>query len=249
MKAARACAILALLAAGAGAREATGWNRAATPHFEIFSNAHPETLRSLALNLERLHAFILRQVGIGPRAHREIRVIAFASRAGVQPVSFEAGRGRLLHRRRRPRLYRDAGRTARRSARGGPRVRARPDPQRRLDAARVDRRRHRRRRLHRAAARPRDPHRRRSAGPLASPQKRQVDDPPRPFRLQPEGSVRRRPRRGHLLRAKLGARRSAHALALLSAGVSHAARRSRLGRTGGARSGRRLSHAALSRRA
>ena len=79
MKAARACAILAFLATGAGAREAPGWNRAATPHFEIFSNADPETLRSLALNLERLHAFILRQVGIGPRAHREIRVISFAS--------------------------------------------------------------------------------------------------------------------------------------------------------------------------
>jgi len=60
MRAARACAILALLAAGTGAREAVGWNRAATPHFEIFSNADPESLRALALNLERLHAFILR---------------------------------------------------------------------------------------------------------------------------------------------------------------------------------------------
>jgi hypothetical protein len=79
MKAARACAILALLAAGAGAREPAGWNRAATPHFEIFSDGDPATLRSLALNLERLHAFILRQVGISPRAHREIRVISFAS--------------------------------------------------------------------------------------------------------------------------------------------------------------------------
>ena len=48
-------------------------------HFEVYSNADPETLRSLALNLERLHAFFVRQVGISPRAHREIRVISFAS--------------------------------------------------------------------------------------------------------------------------------------------------------------------------
>src|SRR6478672_6322306 len=79
MKMAQTCAILALLAAGTGARDTAAWNRAATAHFEIFSNADPETLRSLALNLERLHAFILRQVGISPRPHREIRVIAFAS--------------------------------------------------------------------------------------------------------------------------------------------------------------------------
>ena len=79
MRAARACAILALLAAATGAREPAGWSRAATSHFEIYSNADPETLRSLALNLERLHAFFVRQVGISPRAHREIRVISFAS--------------------------------------------------------------------------------------------------------------------------------------------------------------------------
>jgi hypothetical protein len=173
----------------------------------------------------------------------------FCLRAGVQPVPFEAGSGRLLHRRRGPRLYRDAGRTARRSARRGSRVRPRPGPQRRLDTARVDRRRHRRRRLHRATTRPRDPHRRRSAGPLTSPQEWQVDDAPRPFRVQPDGSVRRRAKRRHLLCAELGARRSAHAVSLLSAGVSHAARRSRLGRTGRARSGRRVSRAARSRRA
>jgi tetratricopeptide (TPR) repeat protein len=79
MRAARACAILAFLAAACGAREVAGWNRAATPHFEIYSNADPETLRSLALNLERLHAFFVGQVGISPRAHRQIRVICFAS--------------------------------------------------------------------------------------------------------------------------------------------------------------------------
>ena len=59
--------------------KSAGWSRAATTHFEIYSNADPETLRSLALNLERLHAFFVRQVGISPRAQREIRVISFAS--------------------------------------------------------------------------------------------------------------------------------------------------------------------------
>jgi tetratricopeptide (TPR) repeat protein len=71
--------MLAFLAASGGAREVAGWNRAATPHFDIYSNADPETLRSLALNLERLHAFFVLQVGIGPRAHRQVRVICFAS--------------------------------------------------------------------------------------------------------------------------------------------------------------------------
>jgi tetratricopeptide (TPR) repeat protein len=70
---------LALLAATTGAREISSWHRAATSHFEIYSNAAPDALCSLALNLERLHAFFVREVGISPRAHREIRVISFAS--------------------------------------------------------------------------------------------------------------------------------------------------------------------------
>jgi tetratricopeptide (TPR) repeat protein len=79
MKAARACTILACLVAGASAREVAGWNHAATPHFDIYSNSDAETARSLALGFERMHAFFVRQVGVGLPADREIRVICFAS--------------------------------------------------------------------------------------------------------------------------------------------------------------------------
>src|SRR5437899_2794372 len=80
MRAARGCAILACLAtAAAGARDAPGWRRLTTPHFEIYSNADPAASRFLAVGLERLHAFFVRQFGAGRPAPREVRVIYFAS--------------------------------------------------------------------------------------------------------------------------------------------------------------------------
>ena len=79
MRAARGCAILACLATAAGAREAPGWRRLTTSHFEIYSNADPAASRFLAVGLERLHAFFVHQFGAGPPAHREVRVIYFAS--------------------------------------------------------------------------------------------------------------------------------------------------------------------------
>jgi tetratricopeptide (TPR) repeat protein len=79
MRAARGYAILACLAISAGARDAPGWRRLTTPHFEIYSNADPGASRFLAVGLERLHAFFLRQFGTGPPAPREVRVIYFAS--------------------------------------------------------------------------------------------------------------------------------------------------------------------------
>ena len=67
------------LATAAGARDAGGWRRLGTPHFEIYSNADAEASRFLAMGLERLHAFFVHRLGAGPPANREIRVIYFAS--------------------------------------------------------------------------------------------------------------------------------------------------------------------------
>jgi tetratricopeptide (TPR) repeat protein len=61
------------------AREPATWTAARTQHFEVYSDAAPETARSLAAALERLHGFIVRQVGLSPVADRVVRVIAFAS--------------------------------------------------------------------------------------------------------------------------------------------------------------------------
>src|SRR5215831_8623795 len=80
MWAARVCAMLASLAVVAGAREAGGWRRLTTPHFEICSNSDTETSRFLATGLERLYTFFVRQLGAAPPAHREVRVIYFATR-------------------------------------------------------------------------------------------------------------------------------------------------------------------------
>jgi tetratricopeptide (TPR) repeat protein len=80
MWAARVCAMLVSLALVAGARESGPWRRVVTPHFEIYSNADAETSRFLAIGLERLHTFFFRQLGAAPPAHREVRVIYFATR-------------------------------------------------------------------------------------------------------------------------------------------------------------------------
>ena len=71
--------MLASLTLVAGAREAVGWHRFATPHFEIYSNADAERSRFLAIGLERLHTFLVRQLGAAPPARREVRVIYFAT--------------------------------------------------------------------------------------------------------------------------------------------------------------------------
>src|SRR6266702_3958068 len=77
MRALTLCLTLACLSAAA--RDTPAWHHAATPHFDIYSDSDPAAARTLALNFERLHAFFVRQVGIAPRAHREVRVICFAS--------------------------------------------------------------------------------------------------------------------------------------------------------------------------
>ena len=79
MRAAQLCAIVACLAAGAGGREVAHWNHASTSHFDVYSNSDAETVRSLALGFERLHAFFVRQVGISPPAREVVRVICFAT--------------------------------------------------------------------------------------------------------------------------------------------------------------------------
>ncbi len=111
---------------------------------------------------------------------------------GVQPVSPAAWRRRLLRRPGRPRLHRAACHAPRRTACGRPRVRARPDSQRRLDPSRVDRRGYRRCRFHLTDRRARHPHRRRSAGPNASPPARRMDAPFGTLRLHAERPGRTR---------------------------------------------------------
>ncbi len=73
------CAILACVWSVSFAREPETWTAARTQHFEVFSNAAPETARSLAAALERLHGFMVRQVGLSPAADRVVRVIAFST--------------------------------------------------------------------------------------------------------------------------------------------------------------------------
>jgi len=75
----RLCAMLVCVWSVSFAREPETWTAARTPHFEVYSDARPETARSLAASLERLHGFLVRQIGLSPAADRAVRVIAFAS--------------------------------------------------------------------------------------------------------------------------------------------------------------------------
>uniref|UniRef100_Q027J8 Uncharacterized protein n=1 Tax=Solibacter usitatus (strain Ellin6076) TaxID=234267 RepID=Q027J8_SOLUE len=79
MRAIRLCAILAWVGSVSYAREPATWTAARAQHFEVYSDAAPETARSLAAGLERLHEFIVRQIGLTPAPDRRVRVIAFAS--------------------------------------------------------------------------------------------------------------------------------------------------------------------------
>jgi tetratricopeptide (TPR) repeat protein len=79
MRVTRVCAILACLTAASDAREPAIWNSARSPHFEVFTDAGVETARSLALGLERLHSFFIRQIGLSPPPQRAVRVICFAT--------------------------------------------------------------------------------------------------------------------------------------------------------------------------
>jgi hypothetical protein len=69
----RVLAALALVCPAAAAP----WNVVRSAHFEVWSDAAPETARALDTGLERLHAFFAQQVGIGPRG--TVRVLCFAS--------------------------------------------------------------------------------------------------------------------------------------------------------------------------
>jgi tetratricopeptide (TPR) repeat protein len=71
----RLAALVALAIAASGTEP---WNAARAPHFEVYSNASPETARSLAAGFERLHDFFARQLGVEPRTGT-VRVIAFAT--------------------------------------------------------------------------------------------------------------------------------------------------------------------------
>jgi tetratricopeptide (TPR) repeat protein len=67
--------VLAALAVPAGA--ATPWSVARSPHFEVWSDASPDTARNLNTGLERLHTFLKNQVGLV--TSNVVRVVCFAS--------------------------------------------------------------------------------------------------------------------------------------------------------------------------
>jgi tetratricopeptide (TPR) repeat protein len=70
---------MALLCVCGQASEPAQWRLARSEHFEVYSNAPGDAARSLLTDFERLHAFFMRQIGVGPRAHRPVRVICFGS--------------------------------------------------------------------------------------------------------------------------------------------------------------------------
>ena len=79
MRVLRSLLAVLCLAAVSTAREPEGWNLARTAHFSVYSDAAPETARTLAAGLEHLHAFFVRQIGLSPPPAREVRVICFAT--------------------------------------------------------------------------------------------------------------------------------------------------------------------------
>src|SRR5436305_11539886 len=67
--------LIALAITGSAADDK--WNVARSDHFEVWSDAGADTVRLLDSGLERLHAFFVREIGVGPRGL--VRVICFAS--------------------------------------------------------------------------------------------------------------------------------------------------------------------------
>src|SRR4051812_31238545 len=77
MRSALAGAIFCCLASSAP-RESV-WIRATAPHFDVYSDASPDSARALATAFERLRAFFIRQVNLDGAPAREVRVICFAT--------------------------------------------------------------------------------------------------------------------------------------------------------------------------
>ena len=162
----RAASLLLLLVSLASARETAGWNHITTPHFDIYSDSEIALFaRALALGFERLHAFFVRQVGIAPRPHREVRVICFASAREYALYRKAAGADAyFIGAESRDYIVLPA------FPHGDPRVAAHEYAhvliQRRLETSGVGLRGDRRRHFHSADQPPRDSYRRRPAGPF-----------------------------------------------------------------------------------
>jgi hypothetical protein len=82
---------------------AAPWTVARSRHFEVWSDAAPETARALGAGLERLHAFFVQQLGISPRG--TVRVVCFAAEAdyatyrilpGADAFSLTGSRGEYI---------------------------------------------------------------------------------------------------------------------------------------------------------
>jgi hypothetical protein len=80
-----AVAAWALCASAAWGAAARSWALAASPHFEVYSQAGPEGARASLAWLERLRAWVTGEMGLQPDRLRPARVIGFASEAEYAP--------------------------------------------------------------------------------------------------------------------------------------------------------------------
>src|SRR5690242_13938378 len=60
------------------------WFLAANPHFEVYSEAGPESARTALAGFERLRAWVIRETGLRTDRVRPARVIGFASAGEYQ---------------------------------------------------------------------------------------------------------------------------------------------------------------------
>jgi tetratricopeptide (TPR) repeat protein len=69
----------ALLCCGAGAEARVDWTLAVNAHFEVYSDAGPESARAALAWLEQLRGWLIRETGLKPDRLRAARVIGFAT--------------------------------------------------------------------------------------------------------------------------------------------------------------------------
>jgi len=89
MSARRSLANLGLFFCVAAARAPEPWTVARNSHFEVYSNAGPNSAPSLLAAFERMHAFA-RRVGVTPDPRRPVRVICFGTRPEFESYRLSA---------------------------------------------------------------------------------------------------------------------------------------------------------------
>ncbi|HXB68928.1 MAG TPA: tetratricopeptide repeat protein [Candidatus Acidoferrales bacterium] len=89
-------ATLALLSSIAAARPPAPrppetWILARSRHFEVYSDASPNSAPALLADFERMHAFFARQVGAAPDPRRPVRIICFGGRLEYESYRLRSG--------------------------------------------------------------------------------------------------------------------------------------------------------------